>query len=134
MRVESKWTCYEATDDGTACERFARLSCGCAVPLIPDLEMGPRSPLPAARGVPLHGTAASRGRDPISTSMKVVHIFSHIEDGVPMLFAQLSCACVYPITSAMVFDCAGIVCPSTRRSIYGVRPGSPGASAPCEGV
>ena len=43
--------------------------------------------------------------------MRVVHIFSHIEDGVPTLFAQLSCACVYPITSAMVFDCEETACP-----------------------
>jgi hypothetical protein len=47
MRVESKWTCYEAADDGgTTCERFARLSCGCSVPLVQDLEMEPDLPCP----------------------------------------------------------------------------------------
>ena len=47
MRVESKWTCYEADDSGaTVSERFARLSCGCAVPLVPDLEMEPDLPCP----------------------------------------------------------------------------------------
>jgi hypothetical protein len=66
--------------------------------------------------------------------MRIVHIFSHIEDGVPMLFAQLSCACVYPITSAMVFDCEETACPLHEESRYtGVAPVPP-EPGPCEGV
>ena len=57
--------------------------------------------------------------------MKIVTINTGMDEGESRMFAHLSCGCVLPVTTSMVFDCTEVPCPLHEEGRYTGEPQLP---------